>query len=148
VPGNLEALLILPEHTYGVKQKPLISQRFSSRMSTERSAASKPGSRAPKAAKRTLDAGARTRPTTPTMDQGPGGRRGLTSDRDPRDAGALQATGIPATPGFTSGDEQHRWAKQDPSLTGDRASYSNVIAVGRVRSRRSDQLNVREAELT
>src|SRR5688572_24335601 len=31
----------------------------------------KPGSRAPKAAERTLDAGARTRPTTPTMEPAP-----------------------------------------------------------------------------
>src|SRR5437773_1019210 len=28
LPGNLEALLILPEHTYGVKEKTLIPQRF------------------------------------------------------------------------------------------------------------------------
>jgi len=34
--------------------------------------ATEPGSRAPKAAERTLDAGGRERPTTPTMDEGPG----------------------------------------------------------------------------
>jgi hypothetical protein len=71
MPGNLEALLILPEHASGVKQKPLSHKGFCP-FTALRPAATKPVSRAPKAAKRTLDAGARTRPTTPTMDHGPG----------------------------------------------------------------------------
>jgi hypothetical protein len=67
MPGNLEALLILHEHAYGVKQKTLIPQRFSAWPTQP--AATKPVSRAPKAARRTLDAGAPTPPDP--ADNGP-----------------------------------------------------------------------------
>ena len=58
MPGNLEAPLILPEHAYDVKRKST-GNPYPTRVSRQRPAATKPESRAPKAAKRTLDAGAR-----------------------------------------------------------------------------------------
>jgi hypothetical protein len=63
MPGNLEAPPILPEHAYGVKQKST-GNPYPTMVSGDERSTTKPESRAPKAAKRTLDAGARN-PTDP-----------------------------------------------------------------------------------
>jgi hypothetical protein len=92
MPGNLEALPILPEHAYGVKKK-LGRNPYPTRVSgsatcraAERPAATKPGSRAPKAAKRTLDTGARNPPDQSQQ-----------STQAPATAGAVQAAGNPTS---------------------------------------------------
>jgi hypothetical protein len=78
MPGNLEAPRILPERAYGVKKKSA-ENPYPTTISGDRPAATKPGSRAPKAAKRTLDAGARERPTRQPWNRAPAPGRGLTS---------------------------------------------------------------------
>jgi len=83
MPGNLEAPRILPNTRTEVKKKstenPYRTTIFGP-AGLAGTTATKPGSRAPKAAKRTLDAGAPKRPTQLTIDSGPG------------PAGALHAT--------------------------------------------------------